>query len=158
MTLSFYVNNQSLSISPAQENIKVASDSKNYLKAKFVFQTKDWKTGLPQYVLFTQNGKTYKKYLGIEEGVKADECFVAPEVLKPGTFSVSVFCDDYVSTNKVEIPVLDSGYTENIENEEVTPTVLEQMNTIMYRYANLCNDILKECQSIQNEIKRGGNN
>jgi hypothetical protein len=113
---------------------------------------------LPQYVLFTQNGKTYKKYLGIEEGVKADECFVAPEVLKPGIFSVSVFCDDYVSTNKVEIPVLDSGYTENIENEEITPTVLEQMNTIMYKYANLCNDILKECQSIQNEIKRGGNN
>ena len=37
MTLLFYVNNQSLSISPTQENIKVASDSKNYLKAKFVF-------------------------------------------------------------------------------------------------------------------------
>ena len=156
MTLLFYVNNQSLSISPTQENIKVASDSKNYLKAKFVFQTKDWKTGLPQYVL-TQNGKTYKKYLGVEKGVKEDECFVAPEVLKPGVFSISVFCDDYISTNKVDIPVLDSGYTENIENEPATPTVLEQMNTIMYKYASLCNDILKECQSIQKEIERGGN-
>ena len=158
MTLLFYVNNQSLSISPAQENIKVASDSKNYLKAKFVFQTKDWKTGLPQYALFTQNGKTYKKYLGAEKDVKDDECFVAPEVLKPGSFSVSVFCDDYVSTNKVDIPVIDSGYTENIENEQSTPSVLEQMNTLMYKYASLCNDILKECQNIQKEIQRGGNN
>lgn len=149
MTLLFYVNNQSLSISPTQENIKVASDSKNYLKAKFVFQTKDWKTGLPQYVLFTQNGKTYKKYLGIEEGVQADECFVAPEVIKPGVFSVSVFSDNYISTNKVEISVLDSGYTENIENEKLTPTVMEQMNTLMYKYASICNEILKECQSIQ---------
>lgn len=32
MTLIFYVNNQSLSLNPAQANIKVASDSKNYLK------------------------------------------------------------------------------------------------------------------------------
>jgi hypothetical protein len=42
MTLIFYVNNQSLSLSPAQQNIEVVSDSKNYLKAKFIFQTKDW--------------------------------------------------------------------------------------------------------------------
>ena len=43
MTLTFYVNNQSLSINPAQKDIEVVADSKNYLKAKFVYQTAEWK-------------------------------------------------------------------------------------------------------------------
>ena len=153
MTLTFYVNNQSLSLNPVQKDIEIASDSKNYLKAKFVFQTKDWKIDRPKYALFSHNGKTYKKYLGIEEGVKEDECFVAPEVIKAGGFSVSVFCEDYITTTTVDIPVKQSGYTETIENQPATPQTLEQMNTLMYQYASLCNEILKECQRIQKEME-----
>lgn len=153
MTLIFYVNNQSLSLNPAQEGIEIASDSKNYLKARFEFQTKDWKTDRPKYALFSYNGKTYKKYLGIEEGVKENECFVAPEVIRPGTFTVSVFAEDYITTNTVNIPVKQSGYTETIENQPATPQTLEQMNTLMYQYASLCNEILKECQRIQKEME-----
>ena len=153
MTLSFYVNNQSLSLSPNQENIDIASDSKNYLKAKFVFQTNDWKTNIPKYALFSYQGKTYKKYLGIEEGVKENECFVAHEVIKPGEFTVSVFAEDYITTNTVTVPVKQSGYTENIENQPATASTMEQMNTLLYRYASICNDILKECQSIQRKIE-----
>jgi hypothetical protein len=37
MTLQFNVSNQTLSLNPAQRNIKVVADSKNYLKARFVF-------------------------------------------------------------------------------------------------------------------------
>lgn len=37
MTLQFYVNNQVLSLNPAQRNVKIAADSKNYLKARFTF-------------------------------------------------------------------------------------------------------------------------
>lgn len=155
MTLIFYVNNQSLSLNPAQVNIKVASDSKNYLKVQFIFQSHDWKTHGPKYALFSYNGKTYKKYLGIEEGTKENECFVAPEVIKPGEFTVSVFCENYASTNMITIPVEDSGYTENIENEKITPQTTEQINTVMYQYASLCNEILKECQRIQREIEGG---
>ena len=158
MTLIFYVNNQSLSLSPAQQNIEVVSDSKNYLKAKFIFQTTDWVTDKPKYALFSHNGKTYKKYLGIEEGLKEDECFVAPEVIKAGKFSVSLFCEDYITTDIVEIPVKQSGYTENIENQPATPQALEQMNTLMYRYANLCNEMVKECQRIKREIEEVRNN
>jgi hypothetical protein len=116
MTLTFYVNNQSLFLSPAQENIEVASDSRNYLKVKFIFQTADWKTDRPKYALFSCQGNTYKKYLGIEEGVKENECFVAPEVIKPGEFTVSVFAENYITTNTVSVPVKRSGYTENIIN------------------------------------------
>lgn len=156
MKLLFYVNNQSLSLNPAQKNIRIASDSKNYLIAKFIFQTNDWRTDRPKYALFSHNGKTYKKYLGIEEGLKEDECYVAPEVIKAGTFTVSVFCEDYITTNTVELPVEQSGYTEDIVNQPTTPQALEQMNTMLYQYASLCNEILKECQRIEQKLERGG--
>lgn len=155
MTLSFFVNNQSLSLGFSQQDIEIMSDSKNYLKTKFIFQTNDWKTNRPKYALFSYKGKTYKKYLGIEEGVKENECFVAPEVIKPGEFTVSVFAEDYITTNTVSIPVRQSGYTEDIVNQPATPQAIEQMNTLMYKYANLCNEILKECQRIEKTFKGG---
>jgi hypothetical protein len=78
---------------------------------------------------------------------------VAPEVLKEGTFSVSVFCDDLITSTTEVIPVVASGYTENIVNQDSTPTMMEQMNQLMYKYASLCNDIYKECQQVQESIK-----
>ena len=126
MKLLFCVNNQSLSLSPLQKNVEVIADSKNYLIAKFIFQTNDWKTtDKPKYALFSYGGKTYKKYLGIEDGLLPDECYVAPEVIKAGKFSVSVFCDDYITTHTVDIPVKPSGYTDTIENQPATPQTLE---------------------------------
>ena len=152
MTLQFFVNNQTLSLNPAQRDVKIASDSKNYLKARFTFQTSEWTRGVLRYALFSYNGETYKKFLGIEPGCKSNECYVAPEVIKDGAFNVSVFCDDLITSTVVTIPVEKSGYTENIVNQEATPTMLEQMEKLMYQYTSLCNDIYKECQRI-----RGGN-
>jgi hypothetical protein len=37
MTLLLYVNNQTLSLSPTQKNVKIVADSKNYLKVRFIF-------------------------------------------------------------------------------------------------------------------------
>lgn len=154
MTLQFYVSNQTLSLNPAQKNIKIASDSKNYLKARFIFQTSEWTRGVLRYALFTHNGKTYKKILGIEPGCKSNECYVAPEVIKEGKFIVSVFCDDIITSTTESIPVVASGYTESIVNQSNTPSMLEQMNQLMYKYANLCNDIYKECQQIKEEVNK----
>jgi hypothetical protein len=148
MTLQFYVNNQTLSLNPAQKNIKIVADSKNYLKARFIFQTSEWTRGVLRYALFTHNGKTYKKILGIEPGLKSNECYVSPEVIKEGEFTVSVYCDDLITSTVETIPVSASGYTENIENQETTPTVLEQMNEKMYQYANLCNQLYEECKKL----------
>ena len=156
MTLQFFVNNQTLSLNPAQRDIKIASDSKNYLKARFTFQTSEWTRGVLRYALFSHNGETYKKFLGIEPGCKSNECYVAPEVIKDGTFKVSVFCDDLITSTTVSIPVEDSGYTESISNQEATPSVLEQINTLMYNYASISNDILKECQKIKEEVINNG--
>lgn len=153
MTLQFYVNNQNLSLNPAQKNIKIASDSRNYLKARFIFQTSEWTRGTLRYVLFTHNGESYKKFLGIEPGCKSNECYVAPEVIKEGYFTVSVFCDDLITSTKEMIPVENSGYTESIANQEATPSVQAQINELMYKYANICNDILKECQKIQGDLE-----
>lgn len=153
MTIQLYVNNQTLTLSPIQQSMKLVADSKNYLKVSFMFQTSEWKKGKILYALFTHNGKTYKKLLGVEDGVKWNECYVAPEVIKSGKFSVSVYCDDLITTNTVDIPVGPSGYTEDIVNQPATPSVLEQMNTLMYKYASLCNDIYKACEN----IKKGGN-
>ena len=154
MTLQFFVNNQNLSLNPAQRDVKIASDSKNYLKARFTFQTSEWTRGVLRYALFSHNGATYKKFLGIEPGCKSNECYVAPEVIKNGSFNVSVFCDDLITSTVVSIPVESSGYTENIVNQEATPTALEQMNQLMYKYASLCNDIYKECQQIKEEVSK----
>ena len=116
MILQFFVNNQTLSLNPAQRDVKIASDSKNYLKARFTFQTSEWTRGVLRYALFTHSGTTYKKFLGIEPGCKSNECYVAPEVIKEGNFTVSVFCDDLITSTAVSIPVESSGYTENITN------------------------------------------
>lgn len=153
MTLQFYVNNQTLSLNPAQRNTKIVADSKNYLKARFIFQTSEWTRGVLRYALFTHNGKTYKKILGIEPGLKANECYVAPEVIKEGNFTVSVYCDDLITSTTVSLPVAPSGYTESIENQKNTPSVMEQMNQLMYKYTALCNDIYKECQQVEKNVK-----
>ena len=151
MTLIFNVNKQTLSLKSTCSNLKVVADSKNYLKAQFVFQSSDWKESSIQYVLFSYNGKTYKKILGVEEDLEENECYVSPEVIKPGKFSVSIYCDNMITTNEVNIEVGPSGYTENIENQKATPSVMEQMNQLMYKYTSLCNEIYKECKKMKED-------
>ena len=155
MTLLFSVKNQSLVINTNLGKTKIIADSKNYLKAKFNFCTSDWQNNKLKYALFTNNGKTYKKLLGVEKGVEFNECFVPHEVIKEGVVEVSVYCEELITTNKVPFTIEASGYTENIENQQSTPSVMEQMNTLMYKYASLCNDIHKECVTILENIKGG---
>lgn len=155
MTLIFYVNNQNLFLNPSQKGTTIASHSRNYLVAKFTPQSLDWKKENVVFALFTQNGKTYKKYLGSDEGLAANECFIPSEVLYPGEVEVSLFSESGLSTAKTSFQVLDSGYTDNIENQKITVDTVEQMNSLFYQYASLCNEILKECQKIQKDI--GGN-
>ena len=156
MTLLFSVKNQTLVLNTNLGKTKIVADSKNYLKVKFNFCTSDWQNNKLKYALFTHNGKTYKKILGAEKDVEQNECFVPPEVIKEGNLEISVYCESLITTNKVIIEIGASGYTENIENQQVTPSVIEQMNTLMYKYASLCNKMVKECEKIKNELK-GGN-
>lgn len=117
MTLQFHVNHQSLSLIPTQKNIKVAAHSRNYLKAKFTFQTPDWRNSHERYALFEQGGRTYKRKLG-EEGLANNECYVAPEVLHEGAFTVSIYGGNLITSTTETIHVLPSGYTQNIANPD----------------------------------------
>ena len=152
MTLNFIVNKQSLSKHKSQNDNRVVADSKNYLKAKFYLQSEDWK-GQLCYALFTYQGQTWKKVLGAEDDVEANECFVPEEVIHAPGFTVSCYCGDRITTNEVKIEVISSGYTENIVNQKVTPSAMDQMNTLFKKYALICNSILQDCGKIEEKIK-----
>lgn len=153
MILKFSVNNQTLSLSPSQKNLKLVADSRNYLITKFLFQTEEWKKGDLVYALFTHNGKTYKQILGADKTLNFDECYVPIEVNKTPGFKVSLVCGDRIPTSEVEIKLQPSGYTEKIENQKATPSVMEQMNEYMKKYALICNQILQDCEKIKQEME-----
>lgn len=157
MTLNFAVNNQSLSLNRSQQNLKLVADSKKYLVTKFLFQSSEWKNGELVYALFSYNGKTYKQILGVDEELQFNECYVPIEVNKAPGFKVSLVCGDRIPTNTVEIKLDPSGYTENIENQKATLSVIEQMNAYMKRYALVCNQILQDCEKIKKEMEEKEN-
>lgn len=153
MTLEFIVNKQFLTKHKSQVGQKVVADSKNYLKAKFHFQSDEWKEQIC-YALFKWQGETYKKILGADEEVDFDECYVPEEVIHSPGFTVSCYCGDRITTNEVRVDVTSSGYTENITNQKVTPSVMEQANSLMKKYALICNSILQDCNRIYEKIKK----
>lgn len=155
MQLNFTIENQILLSAPENEKIKVVADSKNYLIAHFDFKTEEWKDTIV-YALFTAGKNTYKMILGADRELADNECYVPYEVIKAPGFTVSCYSANRVPTTVVQIPVLKSGYTEKIANQNTTPSVMEQMNSYMMKYASLCNEIYKECQKIREEI--GGKN
>ena len=125
MILKFSVNNQTLSLSPSQKNLKLVADSRNYLVTKFLLQTEEWKKGDLIYALFTHNGKTYKQILGAEADLEKNECYVPSEVIHAPGFTVSLYCGSRIPTNTVDIVLSPSGYTEKIENQNATLSVME---------------------------------
>lgn len=153
MTLEFIVNNQYLTKHKSQSNQKVVADSRNYLKALFHFQSDEWRNQIC-YALFTHQGQTYKQILGAENDLNWNECYIPEEVIHAPGFTVSCYCGDRVTTNEVRVDVSSSGYTENIVNQRATPSVMDQANALLKKYALICNAILQDCGKIKDEIKK----
>lgn len=153
MTLDFIVNGQSLTKHKNQNSQKVVADSRNYLKATFHFQSEEWQNQIC-YALFTIQGETYKMVLGADEALSWNECYVPEEVIHAPGFTVSCYCGDRITTNEVRVDVVSSGYTDNIVNQNPTPSVMDQANALMKKYALICNSILQDCRGIENEIKK----
>ena len=148
MVLKFILSGQQLMIHPSQEKQNVIADSKNYLIAQFDCRTEEWKKG-PIWVLFTHNDKTYKKLLGIEEGLAENECYVPNEVIHSPKMDISVYTGDRITTNWVSKKIEKSGYTEDAVNESFsTPSTVEQVDKLMKKYALICNAILQDCEKI----------
>lgn len=151
MVLNFNLANQTLTKDGEIDNLHIVADSKNYLIARFNFSTDEWKDRLV-YALFTYNNNTYKMLLGADDRLEANECFVPAEVIHAPGFTVSCYCESRITTNLVQVNVKKSGYTEKITNQQTTPSVMDQMNSYMKKYATVCNSILLDCQKIREEI------
>lgn len=155
MTIKFNVQNHMLVIHPSQAKLRLASDSRKYWVANFDLRTEEWKNKIV-FALFTFGERTYKMVLGADSELGWNECWIPAEVIHAPKFSVMLYCDNRITTNLVTIPVDNSGYTDKIMNQRVTPSIMEQMDELMKRYALICNSILQECYKIKNE-KQGGN-
>ena len=151
MVLNFDICNQTLTKSLEIDKTEIVADSKNYLVARFNYLSTEWSDKLV-YALFTYNKKTYKMILGADKNLAHNECYVPAEVIHSPGFTVSCYCDNRITTNLVQVKIKNSGYTEKITNQSATPTVMEQMNEYMKKYALVCNAILQDCQKIQEEL------
>ncbi len=114
--LNFNIQNQTIT---RTDNFAVVGDSKNYLKASFSF-SEEW-TGTITAV-FDYGGKAYCVILSED-----NTCTVPWEVIKPPHFTVSVFCGDLITANKVSVAVEKSGYCEGKTPAEPTPDVYRQI-------------------------------
>lgn len=118
MILLFTVDHQRMDTSNTRH---VVTDSREYLKAKFIF-TPDW-DGCVKTAIFSGTEKAYEVLL------TGDECTVPHEVLG-GRFGVSVFGingDMRITTDTAYITVHKSGFAEGETPSDPTPTVYEQL-------------------------------
>lgn len=148
--LAFNVKNQTLSYQLTSASRKAVANGKSRLKIKINFLSKEW-DNQPKYILFTHNGETYKKFFGIDENCTENEMYVPREVVLAPGFEFRVGCNNSNTLNSLFIEVEGSD-TENIKNQDATPSVVKQMNQLMHQYAVLCNNILQDCQKIKQEI------
>lgn len=118
--LIFNVKNQWIR---REDSFKPVAKSKNYLYAKFKFLSEEW-TGTPT-ALFSDSQNTYTVLID-----QNGECLVPWEVIHGDerNFTVSVFCGDLVTANKLKIRLYESGYTDDAESETPpTPSVYNQI-------------------------------
>lgn len=118
MDLTFTIKNQSIKRTDSTEPIQL---SKNYLNAKFEFETPDW-DGLVKTAIFAVGERAYNVVL------ENDSCKVPYEVTKKsGNVFVSVFGGDLITANTAQVFIGNSGYQEGTAPVDPEPTVYEQL-------------------------------
>ena len=118
MDLTFTIKNQSIKRTDSTEPIQL---SKNYLNAKFEFETPDW-DGLVKTAIFAVGERAYNVVL------TNDGCKVPYEVTKKsGNVFVSVFGGDLITANTAQVFIGNSGYQEGTAPVDPEPTVYEQL-------------------------------
>ena len=133
MILNFDVKKQ---IITRTDQNQVVANSKNYLKAKFSF-TEEWQG--KKTALFKHKSQNLVYELWLDEN---DICFVPWEVIKSGSFFVSVVCGELITTSNACVDVDDSGFNgDKFHPTDPTPTVYSQ--------------ILKIAQSVRDDADAG---
>ena len=117
--LKFNVSNQHIS----SDDICVVADSRNYLMALFEFDP-TWESVIKTAV-FSHGNDVYNMLL------TDDMCRVPAEVVCGDGFFVSVFGGDLITADKVKVSVTPSGMVEGVAPPEPTPSVYDQMLTLV---------------------------
>lgn len=118
MDLTFQIKNQTIKRTDNSEPVQL---SKNYLNAKFEFETPDW-DGLVKTAIFLVGERAYNVVL------ENDSCKVPYEATKKaGNIFVSVFAGDLITANSAQVFIGNSGYQEGIAPVDPEPTVYEQL-------------------------------
>lgn len=99
----------------------VIADSRNYLQAEFNFQTAEW-IGKTKTAVFRRADLVLNVILDDD-----DTCMVPWEIIKTGSFMVSVFAGDLITANYIKVPVAESGYDTGDAPKEPEPDVYSQI-------------------------------
>ena len=117
MQILFNITNQKLE---QKDSKYIVADSKNYLYARFNF-TQDW-DNKDKTAIFKYEEQTYQVL------INNNICLIPHEVIKKSSFSISVFCGDLITTNKIIVDViksgLDNGETPNTPTPDVYASIL----------------------------------
>lgn len=119
LELKFDVSIQKIKLSSDEF---VVSDSRNFLKASFVFSD-EWE-GLTKTAIFIFSDKVYNVLL------QEDTCLVPYEVIKPMGFTVSIYgvkSLTEITTDNTFVSVSKSGYKIGEAPPDPTPTIYNQL-------------------------------
>ena len=129
--LNFKVINQTIS---RNDTFRVVADSRNYLTAKFDL-SEEWQGDI--FAIFGFDKKFYHQKL--VSGI----CNVPWEVIKPPSFTVSLFCGDLITANVITVEVEKSGMEDGEVPMTPTPSV----------FAEYMRELLAKNQEIADSIK-----
>ena len=139
MEIKINVNHQILK---RNDSNQVVAESIDYLRIKFFF-TDDWsglKTALFKH---SSNEEIYKVILDDD-----NSCYVPTEVIKQGSFEVSVFSGYRVTANSIVVNVIGTMFTENgAEPAEPTPDVYEQLIKISSETKEIAQSVRDDADS-----------
>lgn len=118
-TLEFFVDEQFI----RAPHHRVVADSRDYLTARFSFG-EAWQGLTKTAVFLGADGRAYHMLL------TDDACAVPPQVLRPTQFFVSVFGGDRLTTDRVAVEVVASGFVEGITPPPTTADIYTQLTQV----------------------------
>lgn len=124
LKLNFNLRHQDIRL--VNKGVVVATDSKNYLVAKFHTLSDDWETPLTAIFTDDKHKQPYAVIVGADSELEENECFVPWEVLTDEcNVYVSVYCGNLHTTVTTAFKVRKSGYIDGEIPPPPSPTVYD---------------------------------
>lgn len=153
MILIFHVNKQKLIRADTEQP---ASQSVQYLMCQFDFQSEDWNS-MEQHAVFKRylsgNSESYTVPIN-----SSGEAMVPAEVITATGFEISVYGyndGQRITTNKIYIPIQESGYGQGKVPNPPAPTLYEQLLDGMKKQINGLSYDSEYLQLMAGDVKIG---